>query len=59
MTIKTILVVGYGSMGRRRIRLAGELIPNAKFICVDSNLERQAQAREDGRISVSSLEKGI
>ncbi len=57
--ISTILVVGYGSMGRRRIRLAGELIPEVRFICVDSNKQRQIQAREDGYIAVSSLEKGI
>ena len=57
--IKTILVVGYGSMGRRRIRLAGELLPNAKFVCVDSNEQRQIQARDDGHISVSSIEKGL
>ncbi len=59
MDINTILVVGYGSMGRRRIRLAGELIPGVRFICVDSNKQRQIQAREDGHIAVSSLEKGI
>ena len=46
-------------MGRRRIRLASELFPNAKFICVDSNLTRQEQARKDGHIAVSSIEKGI
>lgn len=57
--INRILVVGYGSMGRRRIRLAGELLPNAEFICVDSNITRQVQAREDGHISVSSIEKGL
>lgn len=57
--INKILVVGYGSMGRRRIRLAGELLPDAKFICVDSNNTRQIQARKDGHFSVSSIEKGV
>ena len=57
--INRILVVGYGSMGRRRIRLAWELIPSAQFICVDSNDARQNQARDDGHISVTSIEKGL
>lgn len=57
--INIILVVGYGSMGRRRIRLMRELLPSVKFICVDSNEQRLIQAREDGHISVSSIEKGI
>ena len=51
--IKTILVVGYGSMGRRRIRLASELLPGAKFICVDSDLDRQDQAINDGHQAVA------
>ena len=57
--IKTILVVGYGSMGRRRIRLASELLPGAKFICVDSDLDRQDQAINDGHQAVASLDDGI
>lgn len=57
--INKILVVGYGSMGRRRIRLTRELLPSVKFICVDSNDQRLIQAREDGHISVSSIENGI
>ncbi len=57
--IDKILIVGYGSMGRRRIRLAGELLPNATFICVDSNKQRQIQAKDDGHISVSSIDKGL
>ena len=31
-----VLVVGYGSMGRRRIRLYKQLDSNAQIICVDS-----------------------
>lgn len=57
--INKILVVGYGSMGRRRIRLTRELLPNAKFICVDSNEQRHIKAREDGHISVSSIDSGL
>lgn len=57
--IKKVLVVGYGSMGRRRIRLTLELYPNAKFICVDSNIERRVQVEKDGHIAATSLEKGL
>lgn len=57
--IENILVVGYGSMGRRRIRLVSELIPEAKFTCLDSNAGRQAQAVKDGYQTVFSLEEGI
>lgn len=57
--IENILIVGYGSMGRRRIRLASELIPDAKFTCLDSNAGRQAQAIKDGHQAASSLEEGI
>ncbi len=57
--INKILVLGYGSMGRRRVRLAGELLPYAKFICVDCNEQRHIQARDDGHISVSSIDKGL
>lgn len=59
MDIKIILVIGYGSMGRRRIRLAGELLSDVKYICVDNNEKRQIQARDDGHIAVSSLDKGL
>ncbi|MBE5959658.1 MAG: hypothetical protein E7254_12455 [Lachnospiraceae bacterium] len=57
--LSRLLVVGYGSMGRRRIRLASELIPNAEYICVDNNPERQKQAKEAGYIAITSLEEGI
>ena len=56
---KTFLVVGYGSMGRRRIRLTSELLPNAKFICIDSNSERQQQALNDGHQAFASMKEGI
>ncbi|SFT33634.1 Predicted dehydrogenase [Lachnospiraceae bacterium XBD2001] len=57
--INKVLVVGYGSMGRRRIRLTSELLPDAVFYCVDSNVERQKQATEDGHQAVSSLQEGL
>lgn len=57
--ISKILVAGYGSMGKRRIRLVSELLPSASFICVDSNPDRQKQAVEDGHKAYSILEEGI
>ncbi|MDD5929223.1 MAG: Gfo/Idh/MocA family oxidoreductase [Spirochaetales bacterium] len=43
-----VLVVGYGSMGRRRIRLYKQLDKDAQFICVDSNTNRIKQIKDDG-----------
>lgn len=57
--INKILLVGYGSMGRRRIRLTSELLPEASFVIVDSNPERQKQALEAGYTAFESLGKGI
>lgn len=56
---KFFLVVGYGSMGRRRIRLASEIVSDAKFICIDSNPERQQQAVNDGHLAFATLREGI
>lgn len=41
-----VLVIGYGSMGKRRIRLLKKLIGNVEIICVDSNSERLHQIDE-------------
>lgn len=54
-----VLVVGYGSMGRRRIRLYRQLDKDAKFICVDSNPERIAQIKADGHTAYSDLAEAI
>lgn len=43
-----ILVVGYGSMGRRRIRLLSKILSNIEIVCVDSNDERCNQAGKEG-----------
>lgn len=59
MDIKKILVVGYGSMGRRRIRLVRRLVPTAEIICLDSNSDRIIKAEEDGCVSVSSIDEGV
>lgn len=42
------LIVGYGSMGRRRIRLLQKLVNDVEIITVDSNSERVKQAEEAG-----------
>ena len=50
------LVVGYGSMGRRRIRLLKEIKPEVAFICVDLNPERLEQAEKAGLKGYSCLD---
>lgn len=54
-----VLVVGYGSMGRRRIRLYKQLDKDAQFLCVDSNPERIRQIKDDGLIAFSDLEEAL
>ena len=53
------LIVGYGSMGRRRIRLLRKLVDNISIICVDNNRERQNQAAEVGIKSYSDLSDAL
>ena len=57
--IKNILVIGYGSMGRRRIRLIREILPAVNIICIDNNPKRINQAIEDGHSVLETLEEGI
>lgn len=59
MNINRILVIGYGSMGRRRIRLISKLLPKVEFICVDNNLVRQRQAAELEFKVCGTLEEGM
>lgn len=54
-----VLVVGYGSMGRRRIRLLKELSEEYSFICVDNNKKRLEQIKTDGMLGYSSLAEAI
>ena len=54
-----IMVVGYGSMGRRRIRLIRRLIQDCEFICVDSNLERRNSAQKDNVKAFETLEDAL
>lgn len=54
-----VLVIGYGSMGRRRIRLYKQLDKDAQFICVDSNPERIKQIKEDGYAAFADLNEAV
>lgn len=54
-----ILVIGYGSMGRRRIRLVSQMVPECSFICVDTNPSRLNQIKEDGHIAFDRLDDAI
>jgi predicted dehydrogenase len=53
------LIVGYGSMGRRRIRLLQQLVEGIEIICVDSNPERKKQATESGLKVFDNLSTAI
>ena len=53
------LIVGYGSMGRRRIRLLQKLVDRVEIITVDSNPERQKQAEEVGIRAFDDLKTAI
>lgn len=44
--MRTVLVVGLGSMGKRRIRLMKQLDPTIRVLGVDSSSERVAEANE-------------
>ena len=54
-----VLVVGYGSMGRRRIRLYKQLDTDAQFFCVDSNPERIKQINDDGHMAFTDLSEAV
>ena len=54
-----VLVIGYGSMGRRRIRLYKQIEPTAHFICVDSNNDRLEQVEQDGHTPFANLDDAI
>ncbi len=49
------LIVGLGSMGKRRIRLLKGINPNAEVIGVDTNPERRSQVEEMGFKTFSSI----
>lgn len=51
-----ILVVGLGSMGKRRARLIKSINPNAKIYGVDTTPSRRDEAQELGIITFESIE---
>ena len=50
-----VLIVGLGSMGKRRARLLRGLLPDARVCGVDLSPERQAQAKELGITPYASI----
>jgi len=54
-----VLIVGYGSMGRRRIRLIKSIQPDVQISCVDNNPSRQEQIKEAGYICYTNLQQAI
>lgn len=54
-----VLVVGYGSMGRRRIRLLSSIVKNPTFLCVDNNPERVNEIEKAGLKAFKSLTDAI
>ncbi len=53
------LIIGYGSMGRRRIRLLKKIYEDCEILCVDNNPERQKQILADGYRCISNLSEAI
>lgn len=51
------LIVGLGSMGKRRIRLLRGIDKNAEIIGVDTNPERRAQVEEMGCKTYRTIEE--
>ncbi len=49
------LIIGLGSMGKRRIRLLKNLISDIEIIGVDTQIERQNQVKEMGHKTFSSI----
>lgn len=59
MIVNSFLVVGYGSMGKRRTRLLRSI--NSKFLIavVDSSEKRMSEATENGFCAFRSIEEAI
>lgn len=53
------LIIGYGSMGRRRIRLLSSIVDDVEYICVDNNSDRMAQIRDAGFQAYDRLEDAL
>lgn len=58
--VKTIMVVGLGSMGRRRIRLLKKLRPEICLCGVDRNRERRVKVEEEFALrTYDSIERAL
>ena len=53
------LVIGYGSMGRRRIRILSGIMSDVDFVCVDSNPSRIEQIQRAGLRPYERLEDAL
>lgn len=53
------IVVGLGSMGKRRIRLLRTILKEGEIVGVDTNLDRLAQVREEFGITTNSDLKSV
>lgn len=53
------LIIGYGSMGRRRIRILKSLYPDTDFACLDTNVERKQQIASDGLKPYNNLSDAL
>ncbi len=51
-----ILIVGLGSMGKRRLRLLRNILPNAEYAGVDS---QESRRQESGIIAFASLDEAL
>lgn len=49
---RNIVIIGLGSMGKRRIRLLKELYPENKYFGIDSNVDRAVAVRDEYEVDV-------
>lgn len=54
-----VLIIGYGSMGKRRIRLLQKLVKDTEICCVDSNPQRQEDIRQAGLTCYADLGQAL
>lgn len=60
MKISCVVVIGLGSMGKRRIRLLQKYNHSLKIIGIDTNIERQEKVQKEYKIEIEdSIESAI
>ncbi len=57
--VNNVLLIGFGSMGKRRARLLAQIDGNINITVVDSNEDRRKQAVEQGFDICDNLDKAI